>query len=526
MIEALLGNLDLLMFAALCGGILLGYPVVFTLAGIGIAFGVLGWAVGIFNMGLMAALAPRVFSIMTNEILLAIPLFVLMGVILERARIAEELLEEMGRLFGSLRGGLAVSVILVGMLLAASTGIVGATVVTMALIAMPTMLRNGYSKSLSSGVIVSAGTLGQIIPPSTMLIILAEVMSSGYQQAQFTMGKFTIETISVGDVFAAALLPGLCLVALYVTYILVLAFVSPAKAPALPREHHLPLLEVLRHLSRVLVPPIVLIVAVLGSILGGIATPTEAAAVGAIGALMLGAPRFQPKKSNRPFIAAAAAIVAMLVLTSFLDLRIGRAQASAAEQAGTWVAGALTAIVFWGIGVALWRALRVGVLRPVLSSTMVITSMIFAMMIGASVFSLVFRGLGGDVRVEEFLTGMPGGETAALVFVMAVVFVMGFFLDFVEISVIVLPIVVPILLAMGMDPIWLAVLLAINLQTSFLTPPFGFSLFYLRGAAPPEVETLDIYRGIIPFVILQIIGMAVIWSIPAIATWLPRLLFR
>ncbi|SOE00816.1 TRAP transporter large permease [Caenispirillum bisanense] len=522
----LAANLDLVMFAALCGGILLGYPVVFTLSGIAILFGVLGLALGHFNMNLLAALGQRVFSLMTNEILLAIPLFVLMGVILERSRIAEELLEEMGRLFGGVRGGLAVSVILVGMLLAASTGIVGATVVTMALIAMPAMLRHGYGKPLASGVIVSAGTLGQIIPPSTMLIILAEVMSSGYQQAQFAMGKFTIETISVGDVFAAALIPGLCLVAIYIAFVLGLALLRPKAAPAIPRAEDLTTGEVLRHLGRVLVPPIVLIVAVLGSILGGIATPTEAAAVGAVGALMLAGPRLMPGRSWLPFALSAAAIVAMLGLTAFVDLRTGRSEVSAVEQAGIWVAAGLTVVTFWGILVALWRAHRVGVLRPVLASTTLVTSMIFAMMIGASVFSLVFRGLGGDARVEEFLTAMPGGETGALLFVMAVVFVLGFFLDFVEISVIVLPIVVPVLLAMGMDPIWLAVLIAINLQTSFLTPPFGFSLFYLRGAAPPEVRTIDIYRGVVPFVLLQIVGMLVIYWLPDIATWLPRLLAR
>lgn len=519
-------NLDLIMFAALCGGILLGYPVIFTLSGVAILFGVAGMILGHFNMALLAALGQRVFSIMTNDILLAIPLFVLMGVILERSRIAEELLEEMGKLFGGTRGGLAVSVILVGMLLAASTGIVGATVVTMAMIAMPTMLRFGYGKPLASGVIVSAGTLGQIIPPSTMLIILSEVMSSGYQQAQFAMGKFSVETISVGDVFAAALVPGLCLVAIYIVFVLTLAFLRPKAAPAIPREEDLTPAQVLRHLGKVLVPPIVLIVAVLGSILGGIATPTEAAAVGAVGALMLAGPRLMPDRSWLPFAATAAAIVAMLVLTSFLDLRIGRSQASAAERLGIWIAAGLTLVTFWGILVALYRAHKVGVLRPVLASTTIVTSMIFAMMIGASVFSLVFRGLGGDARVEEFLTSMPGGEVGALIFVMAVIFVLGFFLDFVEISVIVLPIVVPVLLVMGMDPIWLAVLIAINLQTSFLTPPFGFSLFYLRGAAPPEVATIDIYRGVVPFVLLQIVGMLVIYAMPGIATWLPRLLLR
>ncbi|WP_185961533.1 TRAP transporter large permease subunit [Telmatospirillum sp. J64-1] len=522
--EFLTGNLDLLMFATLCAGIMFGFPVVFTLSGIGILFGILGFSLGVFNMNLLAALAQRIFSIMTNEILLAIPLFVLMGVILERSRIAEDLLEEMGKLFGSLRGGLAVSVILVGMLLAASTGIVGATVVTMALIAMPTMLRNGYSRPLSSGIIASAGTLGQIIPPSTMLIILAEVMSSGYQQAQFTMGRFTVETISVGDIFAAALIPGLCLVVIYILFVLALAFLRPKSAPAIPHGEELPLATVLRHLGKVLVPPVVLIVAVLGSILGGIATPTEAAAVGAVGALLLAGPRFAPTRSNLPFLLSGISVVAMLVMTSQLDLRIGRVNATTAERIGIWIAFGLTLLTFWGILVALWRAARVGVLRPVLVSTTSVTSMIFAMMIGASVFSLVFRGLGGDLRVEHFLTNMPGGEIGALLFVMAVIFVMGFFLDFVEISVIVLPIVVPILLVMGMDPIWLAVLIAMNLQTSFLTPPFGFSLFYLRGAAPPEVKTIEIYRGVIPFVILQILGIGVIFMWPGLATWLPALL--
>ncbi|MEQ8968703.1 MAG: TRAP transporter large permease subunit [Azospirillaceae bacterium] len=515
-------SLDLILFVALCAAILAGYPVVFTLAGLGVLFALLGTATGHFDLGLLRALSQRVYSIMTNEVLLAIPLFVMMGVILERSRIAEELLEEMARLFGAVRGGLAVSVTLVGMLLAASTGIVGATVVTMALIALPTMLRNGYDRRLAAGAVTSAGTLGQIIPPSTMLIILAEVMSSGYQQAQFAQGKFSVETISVGQVFAAALVPGLMMVGLYVAWILILSALRPRMAP--PMAESAGRVDPWRVLS-VLVPPVVLIVAVLGSILGGVATPTEAASVGAIGALMLAAPRLAPDASRWPIRAAVAAVIGLLALSRLFDLRIARQEITPVDQAAIWVAIALTVVLAWGIAVAFLRAGRAGVLKPVVTSTMTVTAMIFAMLIGASLFSLVFRGLGGDVRVEEFLTGMPGGQLGALAFVMALVFVMGFFLDFVEISVIVLPIVVPVLLIMGMDPIWLAVMIAINLQTSFMTPPFGFSLFYLRGAAPKEVRTIDIYRGIIPFVILNLIGIALVYAVPTIGTWLPGLLF-
>ncbi len=523
----MLDSLDLVMIAALCLGILAGYPVVFTLSGSAVLFALLGLAVGAFDIGLLGALSTRVFAILTNEVLVAIPLFVLMGLLLERSRIAEELLEEMGRLFGALRGGLAVSVIAVGALLAASTGIVGATVTTMGLIALPTMLRLGYDKRLAAGTVCTAGTLGQIIPPSTLLIILAEVMSSGYQQAQYAQGKFSVETISVGQVFAAALLPGLLLVGLYLGYVLLLALLRPQDAPALaqtdaPAEgRRIDWPRVLR----VLIPPIALIVAVLGSILGGVATPTEAAAVGAMGALVLSGLKLAQGRSNLPIWLGLAATLAMLVMTRYLDLRLGRAQASALDQAGIWLAVGLCALLVWGLAVCLRRAWRAGVLAPVMTGTMTVTSMIFAMLIGASLFALVFRGLGGGLRVEAFLGEMPGGELAAFVFVMALIFVMGFFLDFVEISVIVLPIVVPVLLLMGMDPLWLAVMIAINLQTSFLTPPFGFSLFYLRGAAPKEVRTLDIYRGVLPFILLQAIGIALVFALPEIGTWLPGLLF-
>lgn len=512
--------LDLLMFAALVGAILIGYPVAFTLAGIATLFALLGWSLGQFDLSLLGALGQRTFGILTNSVLIAIPLFVFMGVVLEKSRIAEDLLETMGRLFGTMRGGLGVSVVLVGALLAASTGIVGATVVAMGLIALPTMLRNGYDRKLASGLVCTSGTLGQIIPPSTLLIILSDVMSNAYQQAQFAEGKFTIETISVGQIFAAALLPGLMLVGIYIVYVLAKAWLQPASAPALKQIDERPST---RKVIGAVLPPILLIVAVLGSILGGIATPTEAASVGAVSALLMAGAR--SGGSTHWILAGAAALGLLAVLVNFHPIRLQREDAGLTD----WLAGGL-AIILIAVGcVALAQALRrastTTILKEVVTSTMSVTSMIFATIVAASIFSLVFRGLGGDARLEDFLHQMPGGSTTALLFVMALIFVLGFFLDFVEISVILLPLVVPPLILMGHDPLWLAILIAINLQTSFLTPPFGFSLFYLRGAAPKEVTTGDIYRGVMPFILLQIVAVAILWLFPIGVTWLPRLLY-
>ncbi len=516
-------NLDLVMFAALCGAILIGFPVAFTLAGVAILFAYLGWALGAFDLGLLRALAQRIFGIITNQTLIAIPLFVAMGVILEKSKLAEDLLVEMGRLFGGLRGGLGVSVMTVGALLAASTGIVGATVVAMAMIALPAMLANGYDRAFSAGTVCTAGTLGQIIPPSTMLIILSEVMSSAYQQAQFREGKFSVETISVGETFAAALLPGLMLFVLYVVFILVRALLQPRIAPAMPRAADAPF-DLVRF-ATVLVMPIALIVAVLGSILGGVATPTEAAAVGAVGALLLAAIRLSKPSERAPYHAAIAAIVAIVVLASATTIRPQRSDATALDLALAALAALLCLVALWGVVSAVRRLARAGVTRDIAMGATSVTAMIFATLIGATIFTLVFRGLGGDLRVEGLLEAMPGGPTAALLFTMGVIFLLGFFLDFVEISVIILPIVAPALLLMGFDPIWLSVLIAINLQTSFLTPPFGFSLFYLRGAAPPEITTGDIYRGVAPYIGLQALGVALVWLFPQIATALPDLLF-
>ena len=439
---------------------------------------------------------------------------------LEKSRIAEELLDTMGRLFGQLRGGLGISVVLVGALLAASTGIVGATVVAMGLVALPTMLRNHYNPSVSAGIVCTAGTLGQIIPPSTLLIILSDVMSNAYQQAQYEQGKFAIEALSVGQVFASAVLPGLTLVALYIVYIVVRGIIRPDDMPPVQSDMGRPSIGAV---ARAILPPIVMIVAVLGAILGGIATPTEAASVGAVGALLMAGIRLGV---NTKWIAAgAAALIVLGILGGLFPVRLQRSDLTSVEYLAGAGYAVLTVIGLAGLAFAVRSALRARVLHDAVVSTLTMTAMIFATIIAAGVFSLVFIGLGGEERVAEILKEMPGGPLGALVFSMVFIFILGFFLDFVEISVIVLPLVVPTLILMGNDPIWLGVLIAINLQTSFLTPPFGFSLFYLRGAAPPEITTGHIYSGVAPFIVLQVIAMLLVWSLPVLATWLPAQLF-
>jgi len=446
-------------------------------------------------------------------VLIAIPVFVLMGAILEKSRIAEDLLDTMGRSFGVLRGGLGISVVLVGALLAASTGIVGATVVAMGMIALPTMLRAGYNPAVASGIVCTAGTLGQIIPPSTLLIILADVMSNAYQQAQYEQGKF-----SVGQFFAAALLPGLLLVTLYLVYILILGALRPS---AMPPAETGPGRPDWREVMAAIAPPVLLIFAVLGAILFGIATPTEAASVGAIGALLMAGRKIGI--NSRLILIGAAALIGLGLLAGAFPVRLQRSDTGAADWAlgGVYAVLALTGLA--AVGLALRAAIRDRILHDALNSTLTMTAMIFATILAAGVFSLVFVGLGGEARVAHLLDNLPGGPGGALLFVM--IFVLGFFLDFVEISVIVLPLVAPSLIVMGHDPIWLGVLLAINLQTSFLTPPFGFSLFYLRAVAPGEISTGQIYRGVAPFIGVQAIGLALIWAMPFLATWLPGVLF-
>ncbi len=514
--------LDLLMIVALCVLIMTGLPVVFILTGCSIVFGALGVAFGAFDPFLFGALAQRVFGTMTSEVLIAIPLFVFMGMMLEKSKIAPELLEAMGRLFGSVRGGLAVSVSLVGALLAASTGIVGATVVTMGLIALPAMMRRGYEPGFATGSICAAGTLGQIIPPSTVMVILGEVLAAAYQQAQLAQGKFSVETISVGQLFAGSMIPGLMLAGLYIAYQLALTWLRPEVGPAIPAAENADVTA--GQVARALVPPIALIVAVLGSILGGIATPTEAAAVGAVGATLLAGLRVEPARPW-PVYAGALCAAGLVVLGSLFDMRLGRQEVASPDRVATWAAALLAVGLAWGVLVSLGRAFRGGMLGNVSHATMTVTAMIFATLIGATLFSLVFRGLGGDDTIRAFLELVPGGKYGALLVVMLVVFVLGFPLDFVEIVIIVVPIVGPVLLQMGIDPIWFGVLIAMNLQTSFLTPPLGPTLFYIQGVLPPGVTSQDVYRGITPFVAIQVLALGALVALPGLATWLPKILF-
>ena len=514
------GSLDLLMFAALMAAILSGFPVAFATAGVAVIFAYLGWATGAMDIGLLGALAQRAFGLLSNQVLIAIPIFVLMGAILEKSRIAEDLLTTMGRLFGSLPGGLGISVVVVGALLAASTGIVGATVVAMGMIALPTMLRAGYKPSIAAGTVCTAGTLGQIIPPSTLLIILSDVMSNAYQQAQYEQGKFSVEALSVGQFFAAALMPGLTLVALYLLYILLTGVFRPNDMPAAQLGERRPGLD---EIVRSMTAPILLIIAVLGAILGGLATPTEAASIGAVGALLMAGYRLGG--GSRLILLGAAGLLALALLSGLFPVRLQRSDIGIAEIGAGIAYGALAIAGLIAIVLAMRAAIRAQVVQDALTSTLTMTSMIFATILAAGMFSLVFIGLGGEDRVAAILSELPGGPTGALISCMLFLFALGFFLDFVEISVIVLPLITPGLILMGFDPIWLGILIAINLQTSFLTPPFGFSLFYLRGAAPPEVTTVQIYQGVLPFIGLQILGVALIWLLPGIATWLPRTLF-
>jgi tripartite ATP-independent transporter DctM subunit len=522
-VSGLAEGLDLLMFVALCGLILLGFPVAFTLAGTALIFAGIGWSLGVFDPSFFGFFPNRIYGVMTNEVLIAVPLFVFMGVMLERSKVAEELLDTMGQLFGKLRGGLGISVSVVGALLAASTGIVGATVVTMGLLSLPTMLRRGYDPALACGSIAAAGTLGQIIPPSIVLVVLGDQISNAHQEAQRQLGNWAPEPVSVGDLFAGALIPGLVLVGLYILYQVVIAVLRPASSPAMPRSEA-DGAGTIRRLAHALVAPIVLIVAVLGSILAGVATPTEAAGVGAIGATLLAGARLVPGRPL-PIYLAALGLVGVLLLTGFVDLRIARVAMPAADRVGIALAALLCVLLAFGLLVALLRAHRDGTLVAVVRSTTRISSMVFVIVIGAQLFSLVFRGFGGDETVHEFLTALPGGALGAMVVVMAVMFVMGFFLEFIEITFVVVPIVGPVLLQLGLDPIWLGVMIAVNLQTSFLTPPFGFALFYLRGVAPPEVTTLQIYRGVVPFVAIQLFMLVLLALAPGMATWLPRAIF-
>ncbi len=449
--------LPFLMFLLACGILMLGYPVAFTLAGVALLFAGIGILIGVFDPDFLTLYSSRVFGVISNRTLIAVPLFVFMGVMLEKSRIAEELLENMGKAFGRLPAGLGISVVLVGALMAASTGIVGATVVTMGLMSLPTMMRKGYDRSLSCGTICATGTLGQIIPPSIALVLLGDILSSAWQQAQLTLGVYNAQPVSVGDLFMGAIVPGLLLVLLYVAYLLGVGLLQPNKAPAIQTEEKPGALVLLKSIA----PPILLMVLVLGSIVKGLATPTEASAVGALAATLLALSK---------------------------------------------------------------RQLNLAKLKEVVLNTAKVTAMVFAILLGASLFSQVFIGFGGDEHIANFFSSLPGGAFSAMLLVMLVIFLLGFILDFIEITFVVVPLVGPALLMMGLDPIWLGIMIAINLQTSFLTPPFGFALFYLRGVAPAEVRTSEIYRGVLPFIVLQLLVLLALALWPELATWLPTYL--
>ena len=460
--------LAIVMVVALCGLLMAGYPVALTLGGVSLAFAVLGHVLGVMSFAFLGALPQRVFGVMTNEVLLAIPLFVFMGVMLERSGIAEELLETMGRLFGALRGGLGLSAVIVGTLLAAAKGVVGATAVTMGLIVLPAMVRHGYDPRLAAGTVAATSTLAQIFPPATVLVLLGDQINTAYQSAQLAKGVFAPETVSIADLFAGAIVPGFALVGFYILYLIGMAVFRPESSPAVPPQPGAPGgLALARRLIEVLVAPVLLILIVLGSILGGLATPTESASLGAVGAIVLALVKNRADKS-----------------------------------------------------------FRTTVLMPVMAKTTHIATMIFTILIGATFFSLVFRGLGGDDMVHRALDNLPGGSAGAILAVMIAMFLLGFVMDAFEIIFVVVPIVAPALLKMeGIDPVWLGIMMAVNLQTSYMHPPLGPTLFYLRGVAPPEITTRHIYVGIIPFVLIQLAALVVLWFWPDLATWLPRKLY-
>ncbi|HEB58234.1 MAG TPA: TRAP transporter large permease subunit [Gammaproteobacteria bacterium] len=517
--------LALAMFLTLCLVLLAGFPVAFTLGGTALAFALLGWSLDGFDAAFLGATPNRLYGIMTNGTLIAVPLFVFMGVMLERSRIAENLLDTMAMLFGPLRGGLGISVTVVGMLLAASTGIVGATVVTMGLLSLPTMLRRGYDPAVSAGTICASGTLGQIIPPSIVLVLLGDVLSSAYQQAQLEQGIFAPETVSVGDLFVGALIPGLLLVALYIGWLVLVAWRRPEALPAIPAsERNIGLRALLRRALLVLLPPLSLIVAVLGSIMMGAATPTEAASVGAVGAMVL--TWFTDERHARRFWAGYRFLFFPGVVLWLLSLAGWPAGVAPVQVFMALLIAALAMMGVTFVRVGRHARLTVAVLREVAQSTTRVTAMVFIIFIGAALFSLVFRGFGGDDLIRDFLSNMPGGVVTAVILVMLIMFLLGFILDFIEITFVVVPIVAPILLAMGLDPVWLGIMIAINLQTSFLTPPFGFALFYLRGVAPPEVTTAQIYRGVMPFIAIQVLALILLALWPQLATWLPEQVYN
>jgi len=434
--------IPLIFILLVCASLLMGFPVAFTLAGISVLYALIGIIIGFFDVNLFKNIPIRIYGIMNNQTLLAVPLFIYMGVTLEKSGIAASMLSEMGKAFAKVKSGLGISIILVGTLLAASTGIVGATVVTMGLMSLPILLKQGYSKEFSTGLVAATGTLGQIIPPSIALVLLGDVMSNAYQRAQNNLGIFSQKTVSVGDLFVGAIIPGLLICVGYLIYTILVNQKKLLKVGADVQK---------TNLMRTLFPPFLLIFVVLGSIIAGVATPTEAAGIGALGSFIIAT--FSNKIS----------------INLFKDISFQSAK---------------------------------------------ITTMIFAILIGASIFSLVFRGIGGDDLIDQIFGALPGGPYTALLIILFGIFIIGFILDFIEICYVIVPLIAPPLLMMGFDPVWLSILLAIVLQTSFLTPPFGFSLFYLRGVAGDEIQTKEIYKGVVPFIFIQLVALALVILFP------------
>ena len=452
--------LAIVMFLTTLGLLLFGFPVAFTLAGTALLFGFIGDFLEIFNFRMLGFFPQRIFGTMINEPLVAVPLFIFMGIMLEKTKIAAGLLQSIGELFGATKGGLGIGVVIVGMLLAASTGIVGATVVTMGMLSLPSMMKAGYDQKIATGTICAAGTLGQIIPPSIVLVLLATILQGANEEAAMLVGNLAPDPVTAIDLFAGAILPGLMLVVLFIIFIFFYAIINPLSCP--PVETTRSRGEIYIEAAKSVIPPITLIVLVLGSILFGIATPTESASVGAVGAAMI------------------ALLKGELNFKNLKETAIG---------------------------------------------TVKLSSFVFVILIGASMFSLVFRAFGGDEMIEHFLGNLPGGLYAALILVMVVIFLLGFFLDYIEIIFVIVPLVGPILIANGADPLWLGILISLNLQTSFLTPPFGFSLFFLRGVAPDNIQTRNMYKGVIPFIGIQILAILIVGFYPEIATWLPDKMF-
>ena len=452
--------LAIVMFVTTLGLLLFGFPVAFTLAGTALMFGFLGDALEIFNFRMLGFFPQRIFGTMINEPLVAVPLFIFMGIMLEKTKIAAGLLQSIGELFGSTKGGLGIGVVIVGMLLAASTGIVGATVVTMGMLSLPSMMKAGYDQKIATGTICAAGTLGQIIPPSIVLVLLATILQGANEEAAMLVGNLAPDPVTAIDLFAGAILPGFMLVVLFVIFIFFYARFNPLSCP--PVETSRSRAEIYIEAAKSVIPPITLIILVLGSILFGIATPTESASVGAVGAAVI------------------ALLKGELSFKNVKETALG---------------------------------------------TVKLSSFVFVILIGASMFSLVFRGFGGDEMIEHFLGNLPGGLYAALILVMIVIFLLGFFLDYIEIIFVIVPLVGPILIANGADPLWLGILISLNLQTSFLTPPFGFSLFFLRGVAPNSIQTKNMYKGVIPFIGIQVLAIFIVGFYPEIATWLPNKMF-